>query len=211
MVQGAETQLRTNLLVRLTTSVRNTTSIEKGEEQTPHQAPLTQGTCTEKTSPHDIWLQKPAGLNSRYFKNQWVQAVGEPKGKRKQSLPFNKQPHGDIAEKQQFEKHLGVKELHLLIPEHMLEGQGSLIDSPRTKELEVSISLLPPYPRQSAGYLQGTGRTLFTYLANIAYTLPPHCPMDPSNQSPHATGPTGKCPSSVTPASLLTETSATPK
>ena len=55
-VEGVVIQLGTKLPVIPTTNGGNTTNMENGEEQTPHQAPQTEGTYTGKMSHHNIWL-----------------------------------------------------------------------------------------------------------------------------------------------------------
>ena len=56
---------------RLTTNWRDHTSTKKVEEKIAHHALQTQGTCTWKTNPHNIWFWKPMGLNYMSLYNQW--------------------------------------------------------------------------------------------------------------------------------------------
>ena len=53
---GSEMQLGTKFPTRPNTNGRDTIRMEKGEEDTSHQAPRAWETCTEKTSLHKIWL-----------------------------------------------------------------------------------------------------------------------------------------------------------
>ena len=85
---------------------KDTTGMEKGEEQTPHQGPQVWGP-TGKTNPPNISLSKPERLNYLNFYYQWGLtlvtlkiisfALREQEGETKQSSPLkrqhNKWPH----------------------------------------------------------------------------------------------------------------------
>lgn len=64
-VRKAEMWLGTKLLAVLIPNRRDITDMERKEDQTPHQALLALRTYTGTTSPFNICLRKPAGLNSR--------------------------------------------------------------------------------------------------------------------------------------------------
>lgn len=97
----------------------------------PTSGTLTLGTCSRKISPQNVWLWKPIELMSTRSKGLPGTEVLLLKG-------YTDSLQGR-AQKQQFEEHLCMKEIHLLILKQLLEGQGWLGLSPG---MEVLVGII---------------------------------------------------------------------
>lgn len=100
----------------------------------PTSGTSTLGTCSGKISPQNVWLWKPTGLRS-------TRSKGLP-GTEVLLLKGSTDSLQGWAQKQPFEEHLCMKEIHLLILKQLLEGQGWLGLSPGMEVLAGIIFVL---------------------------------------------------------------------